>query len=188
VFLFSCYTGLAYVDAKKLSNSNIQKGIGGQLWININRTKTDSPTRLPLLPVALEIMNKYKDHPRCIELGTIMPVPTNQKVNEYLKEIATLCNIEKKLTFHIARHTFVTTVTLNNGVPIESVSKMLGHSSVKQTQHYAKIQDHKVSHDMLTLTQRLNHNTTPSCYPLELKNTIEIKNYRELVNQTRIVS
>lgn len=101
-----------------------------------------------MLPQAEEIIEKYKDHPSCIVKETLLPVLSNQKMNAYLKEIADLCEIKKELTFHIARHTFATTVTLSNGVPIESVSKMLGHKSIKTTQHYAKILDKKVSEDM----------------------------------------
>ena len=133
IFLFSCYTGLAYIDVKKLRRTQIIKGVDDKQWIITKRQKTDSPTRLPLLPVALEIMNKYKNHPKCCIDNYVPPVLTNQKVNSYLKEIADVCGIKKNLTFHIARHTFATTVTLSNGVPIETVSKMLGHKSLRQT-------------------------------------------------------
>ncbi len=156
IFIFSCYTGLAYIDVKKLSRSQIVKGVDGEEWIITKRQKTDSPTRLPLLPAALEIMNKYKDHPKCSIDDYVLPVLTNQKMNAYLKEIADTCGIDKNLTFHIARHTFATTITLSNGVPIETVSKMLGHKSLKQTQHYAKILDLKISEDMATLKERLS--------------------------------
>ena len=155
IFLFSCYTGLAYIDVQKLKRSQIVKGNDGEQWINTHRQKTDSPTRLPLLPKAIEIMDKYKNDPKCANDGYVLPVLTNQKMNAYLKEIATICGINKILTFHIARHTFATTITLSNGVPIETVSKMLGHSSIKQTQHYAKILDLKVSVDMAALKQKL---------------------------------
>ena len=104
---------------------------------------------------AQEILNKYKDHPRCINEDKVLPILSNQKMNAYLKEIADVCGITKTLTFHIARHTFATTVTLNNNVPIESVSKMLGHKSIKITQHYAKIMDKKVAEDMKLLSERL---------------------------------
>jgi site-specific recombinase XerD len=100
-------------------------------------------------------MNKYKNHPKCCIDDYVLPVLTNQKMNAYLKEIADTCGIDKNLTFHIARHTFATTITLSNGVPIETVSKMLGHKSLKQTQHYAKILDLKISEDMATLKERL---------------------------------
>ncbi|HEY0054309.1 MAG TPA: site-specific integrase [Pedobacter sp.] len=156
IFIFSCYTGLAYIDVKKLRRSQIVQGADGEQWIITKRQKTDSPTRLPILPVAMEIMNKYKDHPKCSIDDYVLPVLTNQKMNAYLKEIADTCGINKNLTFHIARHTFATTITLSNGVPIETVSKMLGHKSLKQTQHYAKILDLKISEDMATLKNRLS--------------------------------
>ncbi|MDQ2720616.1 MAG: site-specific integrase [Bacteroidota bacterium] len=139
IFIFSCFTGLAYIDAKRLKRSEIVIGIDGERWIYTQRKKTDSPTRIPLLPVVLEIMEIYKDHPQCLNQDCLLPVPSNAKLNAYLKEVADICGINKYLTFHIARHTFATTVTLNNGVPIESVSKMLGHKSIKITQIYAKV-------------------------------------------------
>ena len=155
IFLVSCYTGLAYVDVKKLKRSEIEKGIDGKLWIYTHRQKTDSLSRIPLLPMALSIIQKYEDHPQCISDDLLLPVISNQKMNAYLKEIADVCGIDKLLTFHIARHTFATTVTLNNGVPIETVAKMMGHSSIKTTQIYAKVLDHKISDDMEILRSRL---------------------------------
>ena len=107
-----------------------------------------------MLPIAEEVLNKYKNHPQCINEKRLLPVLSNQKMNSYLKEIADVCGISKELTFHIARHTFATTVTLTNGVSIESVSKMLGHRSIKTTQHYAKILDRKVSDDMKLLRNK----------------------------------
>lgn len=148
IFLFSCYTGLAYVDVLQLTQAQIATGMDGEKWIYTSRQKTNTATRIPLLPPALEILEKYKDHPVCIKQGRLLPVSSNQKMNAYLKEIADLCGITKKMTTHIARHTFATTVTLTNGVPIETVSKMLGHRNLKTTQHYAKILDKKVSEDM----------------------------------------
>jgi site-specific recombinase XerD len=100
-------------------------------------------------------MNKYEDDPKCVIKDLVLPVLTNQKMNSYLKEIADCCGIKKNLTFHIARHTFATTVTLSNSVPIETVSRMLGHKSLKQTQHYAKIVDLKISEDMASLKLKL---------------------------------
>jgi site-specific recombinase XerD len=155
IFLFSCYTGLAYVDVKNLRRSDIQKGVDGEKWIFINRQKTNALSRIPLLKEALRIIKKYDSHPKCIVNGVVLPVLTNQKMNSYLKEIADCCGIQTELTYHIARHTFATTVTLNNGVPIETVSKMLGHATIKQTQHYAKTLDFKVSEDMNMLKKRL---------------------------------
>lgn len=155
IFIFSCFTGLAYVDVKNLTPAHIIRGIDGQYWIHTRRQKTDTASRIPLLDTAWTIIEKYRDHPKCNNEGTLLPVFTNQRMNAYLKEIAVLCQIEKTLTFHCARHTFATTITLNNGVPIESVSKMLGHTSIKTTQHYAKISDNKVASDMERLKQAL---------------------------------
>lgn len=151
IFVFCCYTGLAYVDVKQLKTSDIVTGMDGDPWIDTTRQKTDAPTRIPLLPTALEILKKYEDDPACNVLGVVLPVLSNQRMNGYLKEIAALCGISKTLTFHIARHTFATTVTLSNKVPLETVSKMLGHRSLKQTLLYAKILDVKISEDMKAL-------------------------------------
>jgi len=151
IFLFCCYTGLAYIDIKQLKRNNIQTGIDGEDWIFTSRQKTDVDTRVPLLPFAKSLVEKYRNHPQCILNDTVLPVPSNQKLNAYLKEVADICGITKILTSHIARHTFATTVTLTNGVPIETVSKLLGHSNIKTTQHYAKILDLKVSSDFNAL-------------------------------------
>ena len=156
IFIFSCYTGLAYVDIFNLTNEQITIGVDGNLWIITNRQKTGINSNIPLLPIAEEIIKKYENHPLVSNSGKLLPVYSNQKVNEYLKTIADNCNINKKLTFHCARHTFATTVTLSNNVSMESVSKMLGHKSIKTTQHYAKILDKKVSEDMNNLKKILN--------------------------------
>ena len=154
VFLFCCFTGYAFIDVFKLKQTDVAKGIDGDCWIFTRRTKTNTVSNVPLLPQAEEIVNKYKDHPKCVQSGKLLPVNSNQKMNAYLKEIASLCNINKELTMHIARHTFATTVTLSNGVPIESVSKMLGHKKLATTQIYAKVLEHKVSEDMQQLKQK----------------------------------
>ena len=159
LFLFSCFTGLAYIDLKNLTTQHISKGIDGEQWIFTHRQKTESASKIPLLPIPQEIINKYKSHPQCEIQNKLLPVPSNQKMNAYLKEIADVCEINKELTFHIARHTFATTVTLTNGVPIESVSKMLGHKSLKTTQHYAKVLDKKVSEDMNILRMKFQKST-----------------------------
>lgn len=156
IFVFCCYTGLAYADIKKLKRNEITIGLDGQKWVFTSRQKTDTASRIPLLPTALQIMQKYEDHPECSDQGKLLPVLSNQKMNSYLKEIGDVCGINKELTFHIARHTFATTVTLANGVSIESVSKMLGHTNIRTTQHYAKILDAKVSEDMILLKQKLS--------------------------------
>ncbi|GAA3573251.1 site-specific integrase [Snuella lapsa] len=158
IFIFCCYTGLAYIDVKKLSKNNIVIGIDGEYWINTKRTKTDSTSNIPLLPSAYEILKKYTNHQDIKNTDKVLPVLSNQKMNSYLKEIADLCGIQKNLTFHLARHTFATTVTLNNGVPLESVSKMLGHRSLRTTQHYAKILDRKVGDDMKALRDKFGVN------------------------------
>jgi site-specific recombinase XerD len=154
IFLFCCFTGLAYADVKKLRRWDLVTGIDGEQWISIKRQKTDTPSRIPLLPAASILMQRYADHPNCENSGRVLPVLSNQKMNSYLKEIADVCGINKPITFHIARHTFATTVTLLNGVPIESVSKMLGHTNIKTTQHYAKILDIKVGADMALLKKK----------------------------------
>ncbi len=155
MFIFSCYTGLAYSDMATLTPSDIKIGIDGERWITIFRKKTDIRTSIPILPKAVEIINKYKNNPAASNKGVLLPVLSNQKLNAYLKEIATLCGIEKNLTFHLARHTFATTITLSNGVPIETVSRMLGHTSIKTTQIYSKVVDTKVSNDMQNLKMAL---------------------------------
>lgn len=156
IFIFCCYTGLAYADVKKLTREEITTGIDGEKWIWTSRQKTDTTTRVPLLPRALAILDRYKEDHQCLNKGRLLPVLSNQKMNNYLKEISDACEITKKMTFHTARHTFATTVTLSNGVPIETVSKMLGHRNLKTTQHYAKILDLKVSEDMMKLRNKLS--------------------------------
>jgi integrase len=140
---------------KQLSPENISFGIDGIKWIFKNRQKTDGPSNIPILPTAQEILDRYAENPKCINENRVLPILSNQKMNSYLKEIADVCGINKDLTFHAARHTFATTVTLSNGVPIESVSKMLGHKNLKSTQIYARVLDLKVSTDMIVLRNRL---------------------------------
>jgi site-specific recombinase XerD len=139
LFLFQVYTGLSYSDMTALTSANIEVGIDGKQWVIINRVKTGTRSAIPLLPIALELLIKYNYK---------LPVCSNQKLNKYLKELAEICNINKNLTSHIGRHTFATTVCLGHGVPIETVSKMLGHIDIKTTQIYAKITDRKVAQDM----------------------------------------
>jgi site-specific recombinase XerD len=154
IFLFCCYTGLSYIDVKNLRRMDIINGIDGEKWISIKREKTNTPSRIPLLPMASTLLNRYQENRTCLNTGMLFPVLSNQKMNSYLKEIADFCGIEKPITFHIARHTFATTVTLLNGIPIESVSKMLGHTNIQTTQHYAKILDIKVGADMALLKKK----------------------------------
>lgn len=154
IFLFSCYTGLSFSDVSKLGRNDIIIGIDGEKWIRVFRTKTGVPSNIPILPMAQEILDKYKPDSKD-KNPDLLPLYSNQRINSYLKEIAELCGIQKNLTFHIARHTFATTVTLSNGVPIESVSKMLGHRTLRATQHYAKIIDKKLGEDMQTLKNKI---------------------------------
>lgn len=155
LFIFSCYTGLTYIDVFNLTPANIIEKSENSIWIMTNRQKTNTPVRVPLLPKALAIIEKYKDHPMALAEGKVLPTLSNQKLNSYLKEIADICNITKPLTFHIARHTFATTITLTNGVPIETVSKMLGHTKLTTTQIYAKVIESKISDDMALLSAKL---------------------------------
>ncbi|MBC6112772.1 site-specific integrase [Pedobacter fastidiosus] len=155
IFLFSCYTGLAYIDIYQLKTSEVITGRQDERWIISNRQKTGIPTRIPLLPKAINLLEKYTDHPLRSNSEKLFPVSSNQKMNAYLKEIADVCGIKTILTFHLARHTFATTITLMNDVPIETVSKMLGHKNIKTTQHYAKIMDKKVDEDMAKLIIKL---------------------------------
>jgi site-specific recombinase XerD len=148
VFIFQIYTGLSYCDMAELTEDNIEIGIDGKRWIVIHRKKTGTRSSIPILPRAQEVLDKYKNDQYCISERKLLPVYTNQRMNGYIKEIADICGIRKILTTHLARHTFATTVTLSNGVPIETVSKMLGHSDLKTTQIYAKVVDRKISDDM----------------------------------------
>lgn len=145
-FMFSCYTGLAYADIATFSKDNIELDDEGNEWIVINRKKTKVQALIPLLPMAKKYLNKYKDR---LESNTVVfPIASNQKTNDYLKEIASLCGIKKILSYHMARHTFATTVTLSNGVPIETVSKMLGHTKIATTQIYSRVLKRKILEDL----------------------------------------
>ncbi len=152
-FLFSCFTGLSYVDVKKLKPSDIIVGVDGSRWINIYRQKTGTRVPVPLLSVAEAILDKYKDHPVCIANDICLPISSNQKMNEYLVEVAELSGVKKTLGNRVAKRTFATTVTLCNGVPIESVSKMLGHTNLRTTQIYAQLLDEKLAIDMAPLKE-----------------------------------
>ncbi len=151
LFLFSCYTGLSYADTAKLTTADIVKGEDGAIWIQTHRVKNNNRVRVPLLSPALRLMDHYKDYPRILDEDFILPKMSNQKVNAYLKEITKALGWSKYLTFHCARHTFATSVTLTNGVPMETVGQMLGHKSIRSTQIYARVTDTKVSRDMQKL-------------------------------------
>ena len=155
VFLFSCYTGFAYQDVYNLTPDNIVIGIDGEKWIAIDRRKTGITENVPLLPIALEIVEKYKNHLWCHSKNHLLPVNTNQCYNGYLKEIAQICGIKKYLITHMARHTFATTILLEQDVPIETVSQLLGHRSIRTTGIYAKASQKKVSQNMKVLKEKL---------------------------------
>ncbi len=155
LFIFSCYTSIAYGDVILLTNDNVVHGLDGYKWIVTKRQKNGNSVKIPLLPKALSLIETYKTHPKVIRNGTLFPKISNQKLNSYLKEVAELCAINKKITFHMARHTFATTITLSNGVPIETVSKILGHTKITTTQIYAKVIERKVSDDMFILREKL---------------------------------
>jgi site-specific recombinase XerD len=152
MFLLSCYTGYAFCDVTKLTYDDISRHIDSELWIFTDRTKTHIKSDVMLLPPPLSIIEKYKSHPECIASNKILPPRSNQRVNAYLKEIADLCGIKKNLHFYVSRHTFATTM-LTLGVPIESVSMMMGHKRLSTTQKYARILNRKVSEDMKRLKE-----------------------------------
>ncbi|WP_317129566.1 site-specific integrase [Flavobacterium zepuense] len=155
VFIFQCYTGLAYIDAFNLRPVDIKNGIDGEPWIMIERQKTGSETNVPLLPQASEIIARYKNHPLCLKRGSVLPVKSNQRMNAYLKEIADLCGITSELNTHKARRTFGSTVTLANNVPIHIVKELLGHQSVKQTEEYAITEQKSIAKEMHDLKLKL---------------------------------
>lgn len=152
-FIFACYTGLAYIDVCSLTKNNIVI-IDGQKWIRTSRQKTDILVEVPLLGIPELIVEKYRE---LSSDNSLIPMSSNQKINAYLKEIADLCSIEKNLTYHLARHTFATTITLCKGVSMESVSKMLGHTKITTTQIYARILNTKVKEEMKLVTAALEN-------------------------------
>jgi len=156
IFVFCCFTGLAFVEVKSLAKTDLEEGPDGSVWIKKQRHKSKQWAHIPLLPVAKQIIEKYKTHPNCLTTGTLLPVSSNQKMNAYLKELADICGINKTLTTHCARHTFATTVILANGISIESTSKMLGHSNIRMTQKYARILDSTIGQEMTQLAGKLN--------------------------------
>jgi site-specific recombinase XerD len=155
IFLFGCYTGLRFSDIKKLTPLNIIKGIDGEKWLTVDTIKTGDRCNIPLLPEALQIIEKYKTNRESLHKQVLFPVRSNQKVNEYLKEIADITGIKKKLHFHLSRHTFATTITLNNGASLEAVGKMLGQKNIRTTQIYAKMNDTRISQEMNAIKSKL---------------------------------
>lgn len=156
LFIFSCYTGISFGDLVLLKPENLTIGINGKLWIVTRRMKNGNSVKVPLLQKAVAIIEKYKTDVSCQVSGTLLPKISNQKVNQYLKEIATLCEVNKHVTFHLARHTFATTVALSNGMPIETVSKILGHKKLSTTQIYAKVVERKLGDDMEVLEEKIH--------------------------------
>ncbi len=153
IFIFACFSGLAYIDVKNLTESNIKTMFDGKRWIITKRQKTNTTVEVPLLAIPERIIKKYSGKTKD---GSLLPVISNQKLNSYLKEIGDVCGIEQKLTFHLARHTFATTTTLAKGIPIETVSKMLGHTNISTTQIYARITNDKISKDMEGLSEQFS--------------------------------
>lgn len=154
VFIFSCYSGLSYSDLRDLKQENITRSFDGNLWITSKRNKTGIRFNVRLFDIPIEIIQKYEEKQKD---GRLLPMISNQNMNEYLHEIAEICKINKKITCHVARHTFAT-LCMTAGLPIESVSKMLGHSNIRTTQTYARIIDQKLSNDMNLLAEKLNQN------------------------------
>ncbi len=155
IFVFGCYTGLSYIDIKLLTKGNIVYGIDGKKWISFYRQKSAEPVKVPLLEKALKVLEKYKDYDNN---NRLLPVCSNQKMNTYIKEVVKICGIHKNISCHVARHTFATTVTLSNGVPIETVSKLLGHTKLSTTQIYARVIEDKIGKDISQLQNVLNTN------------------------------
>jgi site-specific recombinase XerD len=185
IFLFSSYTGLAYIDVKNLTMENIRESFDGKLWIIGKREKTNVTFRVPILDFPMEIIEKYKNQSND---KFILPIMCNQKMNEYLKEIADLCGINKTLSFHVARHSFAT-LSLTKGVTIESVSKMLGHTNIKTTQIYAKITDNKISDDMAMFANKLNENRIQPKSNLDISfECLSLKEKMALFNLPQVLS
>jgi len=155
VYVFCCFTGYAYETCYHLEPGNMFEGLDGKTWITKDRQKTGSEECVPLLPIAMEIIKKYRNHAYCKANNKLLPVNSNYRYNTYLKELADICGIRKHLTTHTARHTFATTVTLENDVPIETVGKMLGHKDIRSTMIYAKITKRKISNNMNALENKL---------------------------------
>ena len=160
IFLFQCWTGLAFIDVSELKPEHLVTDNEGNIWIRKARQKTKIMCNIPLLDIPLAILDKYKGYPLCEKKGTLLPVPCNQKANSYLKEIADFCGIKKNLTTHTGRHTFSTVVTLANNVSLENVSKMLGHTNTKMTQRYAKVLDQSILRDMQNVRENFSTKTT----------------------------
>lgn len=148
IFVFCCFTGLAFVDVSQLTTDDLVKDAQGKIWIRKSRQKTKEMCNIPLITAAKEILDKYSGYAANNEKKLLLPVASNQKTNAYLKEIADICGIKKKLTTHVARHTAATIVFLANKVSMENVAKILGHANLNMTRHYAKVLDQSIMNDM----------------------------------------
>ena len=157
IFVFCCFTALAFVDVQQLSREHLIKDNNGALWIRKARQKTNQMCNIPVLSIPQRILRTYEDNAECIKKGVLLPVISNQRMNAYLKEIADLCGITKRLTTHVARHTAATVVFLANDVSMENVSKILGHSNIRMTQHYAKVLDSSIMRDMFNVEKNFSH-------------------------------
>ena len=157
IFVFCCFTALAFVDVQQLSREHLIKDNNGALWIRKARQKTNQMCNIPVLTIPQRILRKYEDNAECIKKGVLLPVISNQRMNAYLKEIADVCGIAKRLTTHVARHTAATVVFLANDVSMENVSKILGHSNIRMTQHYAKVLDSSIMRDMFNVEKNFSH-------------------------------
>lgn len=156
IFVFCCFTALAFVDVQQLSREHLIKDNNGALWIRKARQKTNQMCNIPVLSIPQRILRKYEDNAECIKKGVLLPVISNQRMNAYLKEIADLCGITKRLTTHVARHTAATVVFLANDVSMENVSKILGHSNIRMTQHYAKVLDSSIMREMVNVEKNFS--------------------------------
>ena len=151
MFLFSVFTGICYCDMRNLTEKNVVQDYEGNLWIETRRQKTSTPENVRLLDIAVKIMEKYRG---MAPDGKLFPMLTKESMNIHLKKMAVQCGIDRNLSFHLARHTFATTTTLSKGVPIETVSKMLGHTNIETTQIYARITNSKIGSDMQGLDKK----------------------------------
>lgn len=148
IFVFCSLTGLAFTDVQHLKPEHIFRDMDGSYWIRKTREKTDNMCNIPLLDLPMKLIHKYQNHPECVRKGVVMPVPCNQRMNSYLKEIADICGIQKTLSTHSARHSYATSICLANGVSMENVAKMLGHADTSVTKHYARVLDQNIFKDM----------------------------------------
>lgn len=156
LFIYCCYTGLAFVDAMTLAESDFEWEADGTIWCKLYRTKSNELCAVPILKSAAKILNKYRNDAKVKGRTTIFPKITNQHVNECLKVMQAACEISTYLTFHVARHTFGKTVALKNGIPLETVQMMMGHTKISTTQIYADVDEEKIIHDMTGLEDKLN--------------------------------